>query len=123
LGVPVQVPRWGRARSRLQGRSGLPVSLQDFTALSLNALNATNPGGGALSGLHITVAETLARILFGAPPFLGPLDTSGRSSFVLLPGALPPSLIGRPVYGITHVFDPQTLSILGLSNIDAAILR
>jgi trimeric autotransporter adhesin len=93
-----------------------------FSAFSFNPMNFLVPGGGSWSGLHITMGEVIAQFFSGAPPFTGTLDAAGASLFTLPAGALPSSLSGAGVYGITHAYLPSSFTLTGISNIASIFL-
>ena len=76
------------------------ISLYDGQAMgpyflfhSADPLNGSNPGGGVLSGLHISLLDVVTQFnlaIQGVPLFGGTLDSNGAFSMVL-PGA---SLVG-----------------------------
>lgn len=106
----------------LVGPGSLAIGVSGGTPNSVYFFAATftpQPLGGPIGywfGLSLPLSELFAEIQVG-PPFIGVLDPSGRSTYVILPaGALPIGavLFPSPLNGVVVVFDPSTIG--GVTN-------
>jgi hypothetical protein len=93
------------------GHSGGPPSAHVFTAVSVLADNVTNPGEGNFFGLHIPIADAVSQFLLQTPPFVTTLSPSGSAFWAV--GPLPPVAIGLNVFGVSVLYDPATLTVIG----------
>jgi hypothetical protein len=102
----------------VQVTNGIPGAFY-VTAISFDALNASNPGSGWWGGLHISLYDLITQVNFNLPPFVGNLDGGGASSFILpagLPGGIP------LLYSVTRTFAAGFAAITATSNIVAVQL-
>ncbi len=94
-----------------------PAGAAYFSAFSVDPTNGTSPGTGFWFGLTIGLPDLIDQFLAGAPPFVGQLDPTGGSSFVLPPFTVTPALNGITLYGLTSTFNPATFTPTGHSNV------
>ena len=98
-----------------------PPSAHAFTAFSLLIANAENPGTGAVFGLHLPMPDAIGQFVTQSQPFVTTLSPSGSS---LWAAPVPPTLLGATVWGVSAIYDPATLTVLGSpSNISHQFLQ
>jgi hypothetical protein len=104
------------------GHSGGPPSAHVFTAVSGLAANVTNPGEGNLFGLHMPILDAVSQFLLQTPPFITTLSSSGSAFWAA--GPLPPAAIGLNVFGVSVLYDPIGLTVIGgPSNISHVMIQ
>jgi hypothetical protein len=93
-----------------------------FTAVSGDHNTGLLPDAGPFFGLHIAIEDVLVQYVTQSPPFVTTLSASGTSFWGASP--IPPQLIGLPIWGVSLVYDPMTLTVIGApSNIGHEVLH